>query len=160
MSGTGSLDEDYESGKKRLIEFVLIDTEQRRGSEFCLEKKQVVEQCRRYKRYPPHPTRGLCIIIRPTLYSLAGLPPSTSQAIKSVTTMRLASIPAVLLLSLTPISVSALPTDKGDSLDVDVDMVTRDDATVQGVSLYLQLSDPPPHLGTISASHPDKRSEQ
>jgi hypothetical protein len=136
MSGTGSLDEDYESGKKRLIEFVLIDTEQRRGSEFCLEKKQVVEQCRRYKRYPPHPTRGLCIIIiRPILYSLAGLPPSTSQTIKSVTTMRLASIPAVLLLSLTPTSVSALPADKRESLDVDV--VTRDDATVQGVSLYL-----------------------
>jgi hypothetical protein len=51
--------------------------------------------------------------------------------------MRLASIPAVLLLSLTPTSVSALPADMRESLDVDVDVVTRDDATVQGVSLYL-----------------------
>jgi hypothetical protein len=71
----------------------------------------------------------------PNIVLIAGLPPSTSQTIKSVTTMRLASIPAILLLSLTPTSVSALPADKGENMDVDV--VTRDDATVQGVSLYL-----------------------
>ncbi|KAL3444770.1 hypothetical protein BJX65DRAFT_310571 [Aspergillus insuetus] len=42
--------------------------------------------------------------------------------------MKLASTPAVLLLSLIPTSVSGLPADKGKNLD----MVARDDATVEG----------------------------
>jgi hypothetical protein len=44
--------------------------------------------------------------------------------------MKLASIPSVLLLSLIPTSVSGLPADKGENLD----MVARDDGTVEGVS--------------------------